>query len=140
VTAYRVSTPLCPVCREALEQQTIGAASAIVDLCAKCGGVWIDWEDGDLTALAREVPATAGRELPRSGPGACPRCNRPLGIELFLGVAEVLRCGDCAGAFLPYPSIGKVAASTPADERDERGEDGFWKRVSGRLRALLKSD
>ena len=53
--------------------------------------------------------------MPRSGPGSCPRCNRPLVVEVFQDVAEVLRCSECSGAFLPYASIGKIAAGTPAE-------------------------
>lgn len=140
MTAYRESAPLCPACHEPLEAHTIEGAGAMIDLCAKCGGVWLDWEDGDFTNLAREVPAAAAREIPRSGPGACPRCNRPLAIEMFRDTAEVLRCGECAGAFVPYASIGKIAESTPADARndEEPGEQTVWNRVATALRNWLR--
>ncbi len=140
MTAYRTSTPLCPSCHQALEAHTIDAPDAVVDLCGRCGGVWIDWEDGDLTALAREVPPAQTRVIPRGGPGACPRCNRPLTVELFLETAEVLRCGECAGAFLPYASIGKIAASTPADAREAPGEASVWARAARALHGWLKGD
>lgn len=116
--AYRTNAPLCPRCHEPLEAHTT-SAPAVVDLCKRCGGVWIDWEDGDLTALAREVPPVAARLIPRDGPGGCPRCHRELSVEVFLDAAEILRCSECAGAFVPYASIGKIAASTPADAREE---------------------
>lgn len=137
MTAYRTSAPLCPSCHEPLEAHTIDVPNAVVDLCKRCGGVWIDWEDGDLTALAREVPPARTRVIPRAGPGSCPRCNRQLAVELFLDAAEVLRCGDCGGAFLPYASIGKIAASTPADAREAPGEAGVWARAIEALRRLL---
>jgi Zn-finger nucleic acid-binding protein len=138
MTAYRASAPLCPSCHQALEAHVIDAPNAVVDLCKRCGGVWIDWEDGDLTELAREVPPAPTRVIPRSGTGACPRCNRRLAVELFLGTAEVLRCGECAGAFLPYASIGKIAASTPAEARDTPDDPGAWARLIGALRRLLQ--
>ena len=138
MTAYRESAPPCPACHEALEPHTTGGTGAVVDLCKRCGGVWIDWEDGDLTTLTREVPPAQARALPTSGPGQCPRCHRALAVEVFLGTAEVLRCGGCAGAFLPYPSIGKIAASTPADARDEPGEAGTWGRALRALRGWLR--
>lgn len=137
MTAYRESAPLCPSCHEPLEAHTIEAPSAVVDMCKRCGGVWIDWEDGDLTTLAREVPPAQARAMPTNGPGACPRCKRPLAVEVFQGTAEVLRCADCAGAFLPYASIGKIAASTPADAREAPGEAGVFARALAGLRAWL---
>jgi Zn-finger nucleic acid-binding protein len=136
---------MCPSCHLPLEAHTIDAPNAVVDLCKRCGGVWIDWEDGDFTALAREMPPAEARQIPRGGPGSCPRCNQPLKVEVFLDTAEVLRCGDCAGAFLPYASIGKIAASTPADAREDPREEAAgqadeastWARVMGALRQLL---
>lgn len=125
---------MCPACHEAMEERSLATSEASVDTCHRCGGVWFDWEDGDMTVLAREVPPAGAREMPRSGPGACPRCNRALVVEVFQGAAEVLRCGDCGGAFVPYPSIGKIAASTPADEREAPETKGFWARIVAALR------
>ena len=152
MTAYRGSAPACPTCHEALTPFQIDELSALVDLCGRCGGVWIDWEDGDFTELAREVPPAPVREMPRSGPASCPRCHRPLVVEVFQDTAEVLRCGECSGAFLPYASIGKIAAGTPAEVRNaedrpapedspppsEQGssptDTGVWARVVRALR------
>lgn len=141
MTAYRESAAPCPACSQPLEPHALDEPVALVDLCTKCGGVWLDWEDGDFTELARRVPAAPGRELPREGPGSCPRCHTPLAVELFQGTAEVLRCGDCAGAFVPYASIGPIAAGTPAEARAEREEpdapeprEAVWRRVARALR------
>lgn len=117
MTAYRAAAPQCPTCGDPMTLHDVKSPVAAIDLCGRCGGVWIDWEDGDFTELAREVPPSPVRELARSGPGKCPRCNRGLVAEEFLDAAEVLRCGECGGAFLPYASIGKIAASTPAEAR-----------------------
>lgn len=150
MTAYRESAPLCPTCHAGLTPHQINAPAAVIDLCGKCGGVWIDWEDGDLTELAREVPAAGARELPRSGLGNCPRCRNALKVEVFLDAAEVLRCSECAGAFLPYASIGKIAASTPAEAREDardgasgEGDEaaerrGMWQRAAAAVRAWLR--
>lgn len=137
MTAYRTSAPACPACHLALEPHSLDGGNVVVDLCRRCGGVWIDWEDGDLTTLAREVPPAEGRAIATNGPGACPRCHRALEVEVFLDTAEVLRCGDCGGAFLPYASIGKIAASTPADAREPSDEQGAWARALGALRGWL---
>jgi Zn-finger nucleic acid-binding protein len=145
MTAYRTSAPQCPTCRLPLEPHTFEQEQAVVDLCARCGGVWIDWEDGDFTALARRVPPAPRCDLPTDGKGPCPRCNGQLAVEVFLDVAEVLRCSDCAGAFLPYASIGKIAASTPAESResqppDDDAGDGLWKRAATKLRGWTKAE
>ena len=124
MTAYRRSAPTCPTCHEAMEPHGIREPAALVDLCTKCGGVWIDWEDGDFTELARAIPPARAREIPRGGPGRCPRCNLPLAAEMFLESAVVLRCTECAGAVLPYASIGKIAAGTPADARADQEASG----------------
>ncbi|MEZ4312483.1 MAG: zf-TFIIB domain-containing protein [Polyangiaceae bacterium] len=136
--AYRASQPMCPSCREPLEMHELEAPRAVVDLCKKCGGVWIDWEDGDLTELSRAVPGAEVRVMPRSGAGGCPRCNRPLAVEVFMEAAEVLRCGECAGAFVPYPSIGKIAGLTPAEAREKEEEIGVWGRVAETVRGWLR--
>ncbi len=122
MTTYRRTSLRCPTCAETLEEHQIAEPAAMVDLCPKCGGVWLDWEDGDFTELAREIPPARVREIPRGGPGSCPRCHKALSAELFQDMAEVLRCTDCAGAFLPYASIGKIAAGTPADARAAQEE------------------
>lgn len=137
MTAYRASAPLCPSCHEPLEPHVLSGSAAEVDLCKRCGGVWIDWEDGDLTALAREVPPAEARVLPTSGLGGCPRCNRQLRVEVFLGEAEVLRCAECAGAFLPYASIGRIASGTPADARDSPVGPGAFARAVALVRGWL---
>lgn len=140
MTAYRSSAPLCPVCHEAMSEQSLTAAGASVDACERCGGVWFDWEDGDFAVLAREVPPAGAREMPAGDLGACPRCNGALGVEVFQGAAEVLRCGGCAGAFVPYPSIGKIAASTPAEDREAPAVEGFWARLAAAVRSWRRSD
>lgn len=142
MTAYRETALLCPMCHEALEACSIESAASAVDLCGSCGGVWMDWEDGDFTALARKVPSTTTRVMPANGPGPCPRCNCALAVEVFLDTAEVLRCGECAGAFMPHASIGKIAACTPAaareDGRENVGEATLWQRAAAALREWMK--
>jgi Zn-finger nucleic acid-binding protein len=99
--------------------------SAEVDVCDACGGLWIDWFDGDIPTLAAEAAeARASREsvLPTSiprrravyGTGACPRCLRALAADTFrfpdaspdelIDHVELLRCAECAGSFVPRAS------------------------------------
>jgi Zn-finger nucleic acid-binding protein len=97
--------------------------SAEVDICDACGGLWIDWFDGEVQTLAIEAEAARmdrGTPPPgmlpqhKGGAASCPRCMRALEQELFqfsdvtegelvTGV-ELLRCTECAGSFVPRPS------------------------------------
>lgn len=115
-------------------------AGAEADLCATCGGIWIDWFDGDVRAVARTVIVegiTGRRGDPDSlrsearAIGACPRCARQLVSERYVAKtmarsgaavvrtatdtgAELLRCEECAGAFVSRTSA-EVLAALPAD-------------------------
>jgi Zn-finger nucleic acid-binding protein len=91
-------------------------ADVTVDLCPACQGLWIDWLDGDTTTLVAKLAPLpfAKRALePRANP-ACPRCLRPLGATARDGETEgrararVLRCGECAGTFIPRTAFDEV--------------------------------
>jgi Zn-finger nucleic acid-binding protein len=100
--------------------------SAEVDVCDACGGLWIDWFDGEVHTVAAEAEAaregggwgavsmSRASSVPGAGSGACPRCHQALrpeqyrftdakNEELVSGV-ELFRCSDCAGCFVPRPS------------------------------------
>ena len=97
--------------------------TAALEVCDACEGLWVAWFDGEVHTLAAEAEAARldrGTPLPSrpteptSGSRACPQCARPLvpelyrfadakGDDLIAGV-EVLRCADCAGAFVPRGS------------------------------------
>ncbi len=101
-------------------------SSADVDVCDACGGMWVDWFDGELHAIAVETEAARverGTPLPppalepSGSNGAvkrCPRCSQLLGAELYrfadakddelVSGVELYRCSDCAGAFVPRGS------------------------------------
>jgi Zn-finger nucleic acid-binding protein len=101
--------------------------SAEVDVCDHCGGLWVDWFDGEIVTLAAEAEAArVDRGTPPPGLGqsaidargggtnTCPRCTRELLPELFrfpdaapdelVAGVELRRCAECAGSFVPRPS------------------------------------
>jgi Zn-finger nucleic acid-binding protein len=117
---------------------------AEVDVCASCGGMWVDWFDGEVKHVASEVLKTETARASRPSldssslrneafaTGACPRCTRQLAIERYVVKAEVgrgaertsiatatgadlLRCEECAGVFVPRTSAG-LLATLPPDE------------------------
>lgn len=67
-------------------------------------------------------PGPAGARLPeQSGSEACPRCKRPLDVERYLeSNGEILRCGDCAGAFVPRASVRALVGLRPEREPEEK--------------------
>jgi len=74
----------------------------MVDVCAQCGGVWVDWFDGELFALCKKLASTVAWRAEVEGGAArqmCPRCLVELKSELWNGHA-VMRCVECSGAWL----------------------------------------
>ncbi len=125
-----------------METESVGDAE--VDVCTVCRGIWIDWFDGEIRKVARTVVATerARGSVPppphsplraeANATGACPRCTRQLTSEPYVvhttvgeaqahtsvsqGTgADLLRCEECAGVFVPRASAG-LLATLPADE------------------------
>lgn len=142
VSGYRGIAVRCPGCAEPMTAQHI--AEAEVDVCNACGGMWVDWFDGEVKKVASEVLRGEGERLSRpSAPtsslraeamatGACPRCTRQLVVERYVVVtekregnekkvvkqqtgADLMRCEECAGVFVSRSSAGLLSA-LPADE------------------------
>ncbi len=118
--SYRETSLTCPGCREALAETYVG--DALIDVCGACGGIWVDWFDGDLVVMVRGAPDVPEARLPEQrGSEACPRCKRPLEVERYLeSNGEVLRCGDCAGAFVPRASVRALVGLVPEREPEEK--------------------
>jgi hypothetical protein len=87
-----------------MRQVSLEQAEAEVDVCDACGGLWVDWFDGEVRAIAAEtlrasdpgLGAGAGAAKERGEPrneavavGACPRCTRQLVAERYAVRAEV---------------------------------------------------
>lgn len=111
--SYREHALPCPGCGGVLEPQQVG--EAIIDVCPACGGIWVDWFDGELDEMVRGAPAVAAGRGEGAGKGECPRCNAPLAGELHLdGVTKIRRCGDCAGAFVPRDAAKAIVDAVSA--------------------------
>ena len=121
-SAYREGAVPCPACAALMRVEH--TPSGQVEVCDACEGVFIDWFEGEVHAVAVEVEA-ARRERgtplpsrasapPSSGSKTCPRCQTPLVAELYpffdakrddlITGVELLRCAECAGAFVPRSS------------------------------------
>lgn len=128
----------CPGCAEAMSPEAVKDAE--VDVCTSCGGIWVDWFDGEIRKVARVVLASeADRASRPSSPlgegaatGACPRCLRQLVPERYVvhapdgdqpTGASLLRCEECAGAYVSRASAA-LLATLPADEPPPPSVDG----------------
>jgi hypothetical protein len=116
---------------------------ADVDVCTACGGMWVDWFDGEVRHVATSVLAREGSRAPPPPPslrneavatGACPRCMRQLAVERYVvrvavgprtgertsvsqtTGADLLRCEECAGVFVPRTSAALLATLPPDEE------------------------
>lgn len=81
----------------------VALTEAEVDVCDPCGGIWVDWFDGEVRAIASETlrasdpgpPLAAdaakpsGRANEVAASGACPRCTRQLVVEQYVVQAEI---------------------------------------------------
>lgn len=101
-----------------------------VDVCSACGGLWVDWFDGEVRLVTTEAlgkgatpPTSADRPSRNEAVaiGACPRCTRQLVAERYkldgqATGADLLRCEDCLGVFVGKSSAEMLAALPPDDE------------------------
>jgi Zn-finger nucleic acid-binding protein len=120
---YRHGMLRCPECGDTLAEEAL--VGAHIDRCAACGGVWVDWMDGDLATVSAEVASLGRRGRAAAGPAAgdaasrsCPRCHGALDAMHERGLGGLFfRCGSCVGAFVPRGSLEALVAhegSAPA--------------------------
>lgn len=172
-SGYRGAAVRCPGCGEPMTVENL--ADAEVDVCGSCGGMWVDWFDGEVKRVATVVLATEQQRISRPtapasslrnevvATGACPRCTRQLTIERYVvkvdvgaasaGLrtsvsqttgADLLRCEDCAGVFVPRASAALLATLPPDEELPPSTSSGPgalkplpWQRLMAVVRRLL---
>lgn len=131
--SYRETALSCPGCGDVLSPQQVG--DAIIDVCPSCGGIWVDWFDGDLSTMVRGAPpAPKGRTPTQPGSWACPRCHCPLAVESYLQTrADIYRCSDCSGAFVPRSAAQAIVKADPERKGPPPADDAL-----SRLAAVLE--
>jgi Zn-finger nucleic acid-binding protein len=142
-SGYRGAAVRCPGCAEPMTIENL--ADAEVDVCASCGGMWVDWFDGEVKRVATAVLATEPRRI--SGPsapssslrneavatGACPRCTRQLTIERYVVKVDVGGASDG-----PRTSVSQTTGADLLRCEDCAGV--FVSRASAALLATLPAD
>ncbi len=114
------------------------ARSVTVDVCPQCSGLWIDWFDGELATVAAHTgPLPAGRARNSDEPGSCPKCRVDLTESSYQeGGPVVLRCGECAGAFIARDALDLLIAVGPPEDL-EPTRPTAWSQLVARLRGWL---
>lgn len=117
----------CVKCNSILDKATFEGLE--VDLCPKCGGLWLD--RGEITRTARLPEAELARLRAlltgRSGPppiptesvAPCPACPGKLS-EVLLGTVHVDYCDRCQGLFLDRGELQQAVDAVVARDRDTR--------------------
>jgi Zn-finger nucleic acid-binding protein len=93
-----------------MRQLSLEKADAEVDVCDSCGGLWVDWFDGEVRAIATETLRVSephldvapgdkdkDKDAPKKKParneaiaiGACPRCTQQLITERYAITAAI---------------------------------------------------
>lgn len=114
---YRASTRRCAACGEPMDEVTVTLADgdeAAVDLCSRCGCVFVEFFDGEPVAVARRLSAHLSRQqwatdLPE-GVLECPDCHRELVPRRYLEDGPLLlRCESCLAAFATPAQLARLA-------------------------------
>jgi Zn-finger nucleic acid-binding protein len=85
---------------------------AEADVCPKCGGVFLEFFDGEPSAVSRRM---LGRRKHAPGPvvgvgSACPDCSTPMTRKAYLGQGpELARCDECLAVFIAESELPSLA-------------------------------
>ncbi len=110
---------------------------AVVDVCDGCGGVWIDWFDGELSTAVRGAELPVGRAGGEEGRWTCPTCRKKLVDERYDGDGPTIsRCGSCAGAFVERSTVEVIVALGPPDAQP-REDSGMFGDLVRRIESWL---
>jgi Zn-finger nucleic acid-binding protein len=120
----------CVKCNSILDKATFQGLE--VDLCPKCGGLWLD--RGEI-ARAAKLPAEELAHLrslltgqpgpppiPTESVAPCPVCPGSL-AEVMLGEVHVDYCNKCQGIFLDRGELEAAVDAVRARDRNTKPEE-----------------
>src|SRR5262252_4363734 len=123
--AQGIGTNLCCVkCNSILDKATFQGLE--VDLCPKCGGLWLD--RGEITRASKlpeaELTRLRGLLAGKGGPppvptehkAPCPACAGSLS-EVVLGAVHVDYCDKCHGIFLDRGELDQAVKAVQELDR-----------------------
>ena len=127
----------CVKCTSVLDRASFEGLE--VDLCPRCGGLWLD--RGEITRAARlpegEIARLRGLLVESSGPPPlatshlvpCPACNGSL-AEVLLGNVHVDYCSSCHGIFLDRGELEHALTAVRARDAGATARQVFEVAVS----------
>ncbi len=116
---YRGHRRSCPACRSAMDEIPVPLASgeqAKIDHCPQCGGVFLEFFDGDPGELSR---GTLERLVDQDSDAAdvahetatCPECGNFMPLLRYLEQGPtIFRCEGCMAIFASHPQLRALAA------------------------------
>lgn len=132
-----VTNLTCVKCTSVLDRATFEGLD--VDLCPRCGGLWLDrgeitraarLPETELTRLRGLLTDTAGPPpLPSTHLVPCPACNGKLS-EVLLGKVHVDYCSSCHGIFLDRGELEDALSAVRARDAGATTRQVFEAAVS----------
>jgi Zn-finger nucleic acid-binding protein len=137
MSLYRTRLRSCPLCATPMQKIPLPDAhqNTSVDLCHRCGGVFLAFFDGEPTAVSREIRGHLDRfpDAPhRAGgkPLECPDCQRMMEVYPYFDEGpEIARCTGCMAVFATATQARALSAFTLPPE-----SESWLDRLLGRLR------
>jgi hypothetical protein len=127
---YRGRQRSCPACAGPMEELRVPTGEAEpsgyaeVDRCAGCGGLFLEFFDGEPSRLSRAVmarPRAQPRARPPAGVLTCCDCERPMVRRPYLGQGpDLARCEACLAVFLSPAEAARLAQLTLRPEVEEK--------------------
>lgn len=114
-----------------------GTEHAEIDRCERCGGLFLEFFDGEPSALSRAWEGGADPRAPLvpERPITCPDCESPMVERAYLGHGPRLpRCETCLAVFLTPASRQELARMSLPREREP--EPGWLERALAWARGL----
>jgi len=145
-SVYRGRRRACPACAHPMDEVPVTgsaddpSARAEIDRCGRCGGVFLEFFDGEPSALSRGLQERADLAPPGASPHAgeltCPDCGAAMVREPYLGQGpELPRCGSCLAVFLT-PAQREDLATLALPPEEPTGEPSWLERLVGWVRKM----
>lgn len=107
IGGYKGVAIRCPGCGEPMRQHNLEEAKAEVDVCDACGGMWVDWFDGEVRVIATETLRT-------SDPGPAPATTAA-------GAVAHGKSTTSAATLSPSPSPSPSLSPSPSPSSKDEG-------------------
>lgn len=88
-----------------------------LDACIRCGGVFLDYFDGEPAAIAAELRDAVRPRARIEAPVTCTDCDVSMELQRYMETGpELFRCTACMAAFVTPEQLGALARFTLPNE------------------------